>query len=183
MMKKWISLLCTMALLLNMTTAAAVSGGGTFKKYTFSDTPQSKTSAVESKDGYSFTGHYSLAMNMDVDGLWKSSSSAAFGAVIVMMDILAEEITGIDFEEISDAYLAKMSIQGEGEILAYYFFEKDHFVCALFNPRTGQITVSKIESEMTPKNAMYTMKQGKVFDDYMIVDVNDIEEIIKELLG
>lgn len=171
-MKRVIAALCVVLMIGSFTQAWAVSGGGTYKKYSF-----------EKNDEESFVGKISLAMAMDTDELWKSSSSAAFGAVTVMMDIASEKIAGIDFGSISDVYLAQIKIKGEGTILAYYYFSDESYVCAIFNPDTGEITPASIEYNTTPKRAMALMYEEDVIEDFLIVDLDDIEAILKQLMG
>lgn len=170
-MKKLIALVCAVLLIVGASQAWAASGGGTYKKYSFSDT-----------DDGSFIGRISLAMDMETDILWGSSSSAAFGAVTVMMDISSENISGMDFGSIDDVFLAKLKIKGEGTILAYYYFNEDSYICALFNPSTGEITPAKIEYDTTPQRAMILMREEKIIEDFKIVSVEDIKEILMKLM-
>lgn len=135
-----------------------------------------------SSDG-SFTGRISLAMNMDTDTLWRSSSSAAFGAVTVMMDITSEKIPEIEFGDIRAVYLAKMKIKNEGTILAYYYFSNDSLVCAIFNPATGKITPAQMKCDDTPKMTMLTFHEEGVIEDFLIIDIDDIKEILMDLMG
>lgn len=137
----------------------------------------------EAIDGYSFIGKISLAMQMDLDTLWESSSSAAFGAVTVLMDITAENIPEMELEGIGDVFLAKLKIKGEETVLAYYYFRDTVFVCAIFNPATGEITAEIIDYNTTPKQAMLAMHSGGVVDDYQVIDMDDIAEILGDLLG
>lgn len=130
---------------------------------------------------YSFVGKISLKMNMDSATLWKSSKSAAFGAVVVMADIAAEKIDGVAFEGITNVYLAKITFQEEGEILAYYYFRENTVICAIFNPEDCKITVTQMEYTDTPKNAMLTLAQNNVINDYQIVNMEYITEILDEL--
>ena len=171
-MKRIIAVMCVVLMIGSVAQAWAVSGGGTYKKYSF-----------EKNDAESFVGKISLAMAMDTDTLWRSSSSAAFGAVTVMMDIASEKLEGIDFGSISDVYLAQIKIKGEGTILAYYYFSDESFVCAIFNPDTGEITPTLIEYDTTPKRTMALLNEKDIIKDFLIVDIDDIKAILKQLMG
>lgn len=158
--KKLLALICFLLIIASTTQAWAVS-----------------------TDDESFIGKISLAMNMDTDTLWGSSSSAAFGAVMVMIDISSEKIPGIEFSGITNVYLAQISIEGEGDILAYFYFSDNTYICAIFNPETGRITPAKIEYDTTPKRAMALMAQTDIIEDFCIIDIDDMDAIVKDLLN